>query len=235
MSPQAVRPLALTAMVGGALYVIAGFVQLTSPEQSAPFSRMSDYLIEAVLALSLLLTLAGFVALHLLLRAGGYRGLRGSTGFRAAVLGQGAMLASTVASLIAGAAALGFLYFAGTLVLLVGLALLSVATHRAALLPGWSPYLVGALAVGVLGGFGMVVVGVVWITLGYVLRSLRGGGAGPSLARCVTIQEFDFHELRLIRVGRRASAQRPGPLTEADPLLPLSSGKSPRLPCALPP
>ena len=187
MSPQAVRPLALTAMVGGALYVIAGFVQLTSPEQSAPFSRMSDYLIEAVLALSLLLTLAGFVALHLLLRAGGYRGLRGSTGFRAAVLGQGAMLASTVASLIAGAAALGFLYFAGTLVLLVGLALLSVATHRAALLPGWSPYLVGALAVGalavgalavgVLGGFGMVVVGVVWITLRYVLRSLRGGGA----------------------------------------------------------
>jgi hypothetical protein len=176
MSPQAVRPLALTAMVGGALYVIAGLVQLTSPEQSAPFSRMSDYLIEAVLAFSLLLTLAGFVALHLLLRAGGYRGLRGSTGFRAAVLGQGAMLASTVASLIAGAAALGFLYFAGTLVLLVGLALLSVATHRAALLPGWSPYLVGALAVGVLGGFGMVVVGVVWITLGYVLRSLRGGG-----------------------------------------------------------
>ena len=235
MSPQAVRPLALTAMVGGALYVIAGFVQLTSPEQSAPFSRMSDYLIEAVLALSLLLTLAGFVALHLLLRAGGYRGLRGSTGFRAAVLGQGAMLASTVASLIAGAAALGFLYFAGTLVLLVGLALLSVATHRAALLPGWSPYLVGALAVGVLGEFGMVVVGVVWITLGYVLRSLRGGGGGPFLARCVTIQEFDFHELRLIRVGRRASAQRPGPLTEADPLLPLSSGKSPRLPCALPP
>ena len=143
MSPQAVRPLALTAMLGGTLYVIAGLVQLTSPEQSDPFSRMFDYLIEVPLALSLLLTLAGFVALYLLLRAGGYRGLRGSTGFRAAVLGQGAMLASTVASLIAGAAALGFLYFAGTLVLLVGLALLSVATHRAALLPGWSPYLGG--------------------------------------------------------------------------------------------
>jgi len=164
-------------MVGGTLYVIAGLVQLASPEQSDPFSRMSDYLIEAPLALSLLLTLAGFVALYLLLQAGGYRGLRGSTGFRAVVLGQGAMLASTVASLIAGEPALGFLYFAGTLVLLVGLALLSVATYRAAFLPGWSPYLVGALAVGVLGGFGMVVVGVVWITLGYVLWSLRSEGA----------------------------------------------------------
>jgi len=158
-------------MVGGALYVVAGLVQLTSPEQSDPFSRTSDYLIEALLALSLLLTLAGFVALHLLLRAGGYCGQRGWTGFRAAALGQGAMLASTVASLIAGAPALGFLYFAGTLVLLVGLALLSVATHRAGLLPGWSPYLVGALAVGVLGGFGVLVVGVIWIALAYVLLS----------------------------------------------------------------
>jgi hypothetical protein len=135
MSPQAVRPLALTAMVGGTLYVIAGLVQLTSPEQSDPFSRMFDYLIEVPLALSLLLTLAGFVALYLL-RAGGYRGLRGSTDFCAVVLGQGALLASTVASLIAGAPALGFLYFAGTLVLLMELALLSVATYRAALLTG---------------------------------------------------------------------------------------------------
>jgi hypothetical protein len=81
------------------------------------------------------------------------------------------MLASTVASLIAGAPALGFLSVVGTLVLLVGLALLSVATHRAALLPGWSAYLVGALAVGVLGEVGVVVVGFVWIALAYILLS----------------------------------------------------------------
>ncbi len=81
------------------------------------------------------------------------------------------MLASAVGSLIAGAPALGFLSIAGTLVLLVGLALLSVATHRAALLPGWSAYLVGALAVGVLGEVGVVVAGVDWIVLAYVLLS----------------------------------------------------------------
>jgi hypothetical protein len=121
-------PPALTAMVGGTLYVVAGLVQLTSPEQTGLFSRMSDCLIEALLALSLLLTLAGFVALHLLFRAGGYRGLRGWVGFRAAALGQGAMLASAAIFLTVGAPALGFLYFAGTLALLVGLALLSVAT-----------------------------------------------------------------------------------------------------------
>lgn len=122
MSPQAVRPLALTAVVGGALYVVAGLVQLTSPEQTDPFSRPSDYLIEVLLALSFLLTLAGFVALHLLLQAGGYRSLRGWTGFRAAAIGQGAMLASAVASVATGSLALGFLYFAGVSLLLVGLA-----------------------------------------------------------------------------------------------------------------
>ena len=181
MSPQAVRRLALAAIIGGAFYVVSGVAQLASPEQTDPFSGTSDYFIEVLRALSLLLTLAGFVALHLLFQAGGYRGPRGWTGFRAAVLGQGAMLASAVASLIAGAPALGFLSVVGTLVLLVGLALLSVATHRAALLPGWSAYLVGALAVGILGEVGVVVVGLVWIALSYVLLSKGHAMAGRSL------------------------------------------------------
>ena len=183
MSPQAVRPLALTAMAGGVLYVVSGVAQLASPGQTDPFSGTSDYLIQVLRALSLLLTLAGFVALHLLLQAGGYRGARGWTGFRAAILGQGAVLASAVGSLLAGAPALGFLSIAGTLVLLVGLALLSVATHRAALLPVWSAYLVGALAVGVLGEVGVVVAGVDWVVLAYVLLSKRHEMTGrPSRA-----------------------------------------------------
>src|SRR3712207_5313048 len=121
MSPQVVRPLALTAMVGGGLYVVGGLVQLTSPEQADPFSSASDYLVQVLLVLSLLLTLAGFVALHLLLQAGGYRGLRGWTGFRAAALGQGAMLAAAVVSLATGGLTLGFLYFVGVCILLLGL------------------------------------------------------------------------------------------------------------------
>ena len=160
--------------------MLSGVAQLASPGQANPFSGTSGYLIQVRCALSLLLTLAGFVALHLVFQAGGYRGVRGWTGFRAAVLGQGAMLASAVASLVAGAPTLGFLSVAGTLVLLLGLALLSVATHRAALLPGWSAYLVGALAVGVLGEVGVVVVGLVWITLAYVLLSVRSEGAAGS-------------------------------------------------------
>ncbi len=173
MPPQAVRPLALVAMLGGAVYVVSGAVQLASPEQTDPFSRTSDYLIEVLLAFSFLLTLAGFVALHLR-QAGSYSGPRGWTGFRAAVIGQTAMLASAVASLAVGGLALGFLYNAGALVLLVGLALLSVATYRATILPHWSAYLVAALAIIVFGEFGVVLVGVVWIALGYVLWSQRG-------------------------------------------------------------
>jgi len=64
MLPETVRPLALVAMLGGASYVLSGVVQLASPEQADPFSRASDNLIQILLALSFLLTLAGFVALH---------------------------------------------------------------------------------------------------------------------------------------------------------------------------
>src|SRR3712207_3451770 len=178
MSSQAVRRLALVAMLGGAVYVVAGLAQLASPEQTDPFSRASDYLIQVLLALSFLLTLAGFVALNLLFKAIGYRGLRGWTGFRAAALGQGAMLASAVASLAMGSLALGFLYTFGVLVLLVGLALLPVAAHRAAVLPWWGTLLVAALAAIIFGELGVVLVGLVWIALGYVLWSRSGTSAG---------------------------------------------------------
>ncbi len=81
------------------------------------------------------------------------------------------MLVSAVASLAAGAPTLGAVSVLGTFVLLVALALLSVATHKAAILPGWSAYLVAALAAFVFGEPGTVVVGLVWIVLGYVLLS----------------------------------------------------------------
>ena len=81
MSSQAVRRLALLAMLGGATYMLTGVAQLASPEQTDPFSRASDYLIQILLALSFLLTLAGFAALNLLLQAGGYRGPRDGRAF----------------------------------------------------------------------------------------------------------------------------------------------------------
>jgi hypothetical protein len=159
-------------------------VQLASPEQTDPFSRASDYLIQILLTPSFLLTLAGFVALNLVFKAVGYRGLRGWTGFRAAALGQGAMLASAVASLATGRLALGFLYTLGVLMLLVGLALLPVATYRAAVLPWWGTLLVAVLAAIIFGELGVVLVGLVWIALGYVLLSKRGATAErPSRVR----------------------------------------------------
>ena len=170
MPPRAVRPLAFVAMLGGAFYLVSGVVQLASPGQTDPFSRASDYLIQVLLVLSLLLTLAGFVALHLR-QAGVYSGPRGWTGFRAAVLGQGAMLAAAAVSLATGGLTLGFLYFAGVCLLLLGLALLPVATYRAGILPHWSAYLVAALAAIIFGGLGMIVVGAAWIALSYVLWS----------------------------------------------------------------
>ena len=66
----------------------------------------------------------------------------------------------------------------------MGLALRSVATYRAAILPHWSAYLVAALAMVVFREIAMGAVGLVWIALGYVLWSERGATAGqPSRVR----------------------------------------------------
>src|SRR5215207_1210295 len=136
MPPETVRPLALVAMLGGASYVLSGVVHLASPEQTDPFSRASDNLIQILLALSFLLTLAGFVALHVR-QAGNYGGPRGWTGYSAAIL------------------------------------------------PHWTAYLVAALAVIVFGKFGVVLTGLVWITLGYVLFSQRAQRPGDPHPRAL--------------------------------------------------
>jgi hypothetical protein len=87
------------------------------------------------------------------------------------------MLVSAVASLVTGGLVLGFLYFVGVCLLLVGLVPLPVATYRASILPRWSAYLVAVLAVIVLGEGWVVLVGLSRIALSYVLRTQ--GGASP--------------------------------------------------------
>jgi hypothetical protein len=93
-----------------------------------------------------------------------------------------------VAALVAGTPAWGVLYFIGVCVLHVGLALLPVATHRAAILPGWSAYLVAALAAVIFGGIGALVVGTAWIALAYVLRrGMRSLGDPAAFFRRIVI------------------------------------------------
>ena len=66
-----------------------------------------------------------------------------------------------MASFLAGGSALSFLYTVGVLVLLVGLALLSVATYRAVILPHWTAHQVAAIVVIVFGELGVVLTGLV--------------------------------------------------------------------------
>lgn len=79
--------------------------------------------------------------------------------------------------MVRSAPVLGPISVLGTFVLLVAIALLAVATYKAALLPTWSAYLVAALAAFVFGEVGTLVVGLVWIALGYVLWSVVGASA----------------------------------------------------------
>jgi hypothetical protein len=77
-----------------------------------------------------------------------------------------------------GLAVLGILvYTPGTLLLSIGMLLLGIATVRARVLPRWCGV---ALIVGVVAMFigaesgGMVLFGLVWVAVGYVLWSGRG-------------------------------------------------------------
>ncbi len=72
---------------------------------------------------------------------------------------------------------LSFLYFAGLCLHLVGLALLSVATYRAAILPYWSAYLVAALATIIFGGAGWSWSG--WLGSRSLTSSFREGVRRP--------------------------------------------------------
>lgn len=172
MSPQAsllfVRGLALVAVSGGVAAVIWGIAQLSS-EQAATRFGASYHLVEALLVFALLSQLGGLFALHLAQAGSRGYGRLGTAGFSVATVGAVALLASTVASLVSGGSTLGSFFVVGAALLTFGALLLAFATFRAAVLPRWSAIPVAGLLLISLGELGVLLNGLVWVTLGYVL------------------------------------------------------------------
>ena len=163
------RGLALVAVSGGTAAVIWGIAQLSS-EQAATRFGTSYHLVEALLIFALLSQLGGLFALNLT-QAGtqGY-GRLGTTGFSAAIVGGVVILASAMASLVvSGGSTLGSFFVVGAALLTFGALLLAFATFRAAVLPRWSAIPVAALLLISLGELGVLLNGLVWVILGYVL------------------------------------------------------------------
>ncbi|HEY3205729.1 MAG TPA: hypothetical protein VGJ58_02140 [Gaiellaceae bacterium] len=168
-----IRRLALGALVGGAVLAVANVLLLIDPGARALDSG-GDVLVEALVVLGILLTLAGLIGVHL--RQKERYGVLGLIGLVLAVVGQAASISDVFVVDRS-------LQLVTTLPATVGLILLAFAILRAPLLPHWSGFvlLIGFVAFWTLQDvdFGIALDGVAWIVVGYALWS---GWAEPAIA-----------------------------------------------------
>lgn len=170
VSLHIIRGLALIAVSGGVAGAIWGIVQLSSGQSETYFGR-PDHLVEGLRVLAALSQLGGLVALHLSQTgAQGYDRL-GVAGFSVALVGAGAILGSAMVPLTAGGSSPPFLVAVEAPLFTIGVLLLAFATFRAAVLPRWAVILIAGLFSVAFGDFGVLVNGVIWIALGYILLS----------------------------------------------------------------
>ncbi len=190
-SSNLVRWGAIGAVLAGVAWIVSVIVNLaiTSPQGPTAFG-LSSPLDEVTYIVALAGTLLGLAGLHAK-QARSY-GRLGVAGFLVAFMGNVLVLLGLVLSLSArgeifeqelldqvlGLGLLGM--FLGFVLLSVGLVVLGIATLLAGVLPRWCGVaLILALPVSVaLGNYGgRMVLGVVWLALGYILWSRRGEAA----------------------------------------------------------
>jgi hypothetical protein len=188
-STNLVRWGALAALASGALWIAGGLLQLAYPQDPpGALGSFLNYLGTAVFSAAYLGMLGGLVALHAR-QMGGY-GRLGRAGFMLASAGAAlAFVGQATSAIFPHNGALGWLFadpgygfVAGILLTSLGLVLMGVATLRAGVLPRWCGFGLVAtvvfLALGAYGGF--VVVGLIWLALGYALGAKESEAAGHS-------------------------------------------------------
>ncbi len=169
---------ALAAMASGALWIAGGLLHLAYPQDPpGALGYYLNYLGTAVFSAAYLGMLGGLVGLHA--RQLGLYGRLGRAGFFLAFAGAAlAFVGQATSGIFPQNDMLGWLFsdpgfgfMVGILFTSLGLVLMGIATLRAGVLPRWCGFGLIALvvfsALGAYGGF--VVVGLIWLALGYVL------------------------------------------------------------------
>jgi hypothetical protein len=178
---------ALAALASGALWIAGGILHLAYPQDPpGMLGYMLNYLGTAVFSAAYLGMLGGLVGLHAY-QVDSY-GRLGRAGFLLAFVGAAlAFVGQATSGIFPQNGTLGWLFSdpgfgfqAGILLTSLGLLLMGIATMRAGVLPRWCGFgliaLVIFLALGAYGGF--VVAGLIWLALGYALRSGKSEVAG---------------------------------------------------------
>ena len=178
-SSNLVRWGALGALLAGLAWIASFVVGLASGGQgSETFGLPSSYLIEGLTGLALAGTLMGLLGLHA--RQSTSYGFLGTVGFLAALIGTALVLANVLLIRMAERNLLDLLLLVGLVGMLLGFVLLGIATLRARVLPQWAGVaLILVLPISALLGDsgGGLVLGVVWLALGYVLLAARTFGS----------------------------------------------------------
>ena len=186
-SANLIRWGALAALASGALWIAGGLLHLAYPQDPpGALGYYLNYLGTAIFSAAYLGMLGGLVGLHV--RQMDSYGRLGRVGFLLAFAGTAlAFVGQATSGIFPQKSTLGWLFSdpgygfqAGILLTSVGLVLVGIATLRAGVLPRWCGFglvaLVVFLALGAYGGF--VVVGLIWLALGYALGSAESEVAG---------------------------------------------------------
>ncbi|MDQ3929357.1 MAG: hypothetical protein M3328_09440 [Chloroflexota bacterium] len=173
-SSNLVRLGALGALLAGVAWTMLGLVDMATVGGRGSEVLNSAFLEEALYLVALVSTLGGIVGLHA--RQTPSYGRLGTAGFLATFTGTATLLVGLVLSFLvgglSGAAFLDPVLGAALWCVLVGFALLGVATLRLGALPRWCGL---ALVVGLplaitLGDYGGgIVLGLLWLAVGYAL------------------------------------------------------------------
>ena len=183
MTPSIVRWGALAAMVSGVLWIAGGLLHLAYPQDPpGALGYFLNYLGTAIFSGAYLAMLVGLVGLHA--RQVESYGRLGTAGFFLAFAGAAlAFVGQATSGIFPNNGALGWLFsdsgfgfLVGLLLVSLGLVLMGVATLRARVLPRWCGVgLIALVVFSALGAFGgFVVVGLIWLALGYTLWSQLG-------------------------------------------------------------
>jgi hypothetical protein len=183
MTPSLLRWGALAAFASGVLWIVGGLLNLAYPhDPPGALGHFLNLLGTALFSAAYLGMLGGLVGLHA--RQVESYGRLGRAGFFLAFVGAAlAFVGQAQSAIFAQTGTLGWLFsdpgfgfLVGILLTSLGLVLFGVATLRAGVLPRWCGFgliaLVVFLALGAFGGF--VVVGLIWLALGYVLWTQVG-------------------------------------------------------------
>ena len=177
-----IRWAAVGALLAAIAWLVSGLISLVLPGQGTEeVGTFSYYLLEILFSIASLGMLVAIMGLHA--REAPNYGRFGTAGFFAAFVGVFFLLASTVATILAGREILDWLFILGFVGSLVGFVLLGGATLRARVLPRWYGILLSVAVFGIpvyfaLGNYGgAILYGLVWLGLGYGLWLERGASA----------------------------------------------------------